>query len=166
MEEQYCLPKERTVADSINREIRKRRRTQKLDPDLSCQICSFDDALQCSPSGLICYECANAMAGRATVERQHPLGRKVDLGTIGMPGNMHRVVDDMKYDWPECVRKNVNGDPLLWIAALVLSAADFAEFIVHRARRLADWLVLLWEALRQQYGEQWREALGLPRLWD
>jgi hypothetical protein len=154
------------MADSLGREIRNGRRRQELGPDLRCRLCGFDDALQCSAKGLICYECASAEAGRITVERQHPLGRKIDAGTIGMPGNLHRVVDDLKYDWPESVRKNVHHDPLLWIAALLLSAADFAEFIVQRARRIADWLVLLREVLRDEHGEQWREALGLPRLWD
>jgi hypothetical protein len=82
-----------------------------------------------------------------------------------MPGDMHREVDDMKYEWPECVRKNFVRDPLLIVAAIVLSVHDFAEFVRSHARRIADWLVDCVEALRLRYGERWWETLELPNLW-
>lgn len=148
-----------------NEEVRRITRRARLPENARCRVCEFDDALQQDGEGVICYECASAAAGRATCERQHLLGRKNDSATIGLSGNIHRVVDDLKYDWPANVRRNVSRDPLLWIAALMLAARDLAAFCVDRAQQVADWLSLCSDALRERFGERWWETIGLPQLW-
>jgi hypothetical protein len=155
------------MSDGINREIANAQRKRRLGEDACCCQCGFDilAALQRDGEGVICYECRCAKEGRPTMEDQHYLGRDIDPRAGGMLGNLHRVEDDGKYAWSECVRRNTARDPLLWIAGLLLSAHDFAEFVTEVTERLADWLVLCVENLRAAYGERWWETLGLPQLW-
>ena len=150
------------------RVLRESYRRERLGPEARCRICGYAElaALTLRPDGIICYECRAAEFGRAVVEFQHLLGRKLfpDL-VVGMPGNLHRVLDDLRECWPEKVRKNVGLNPLLTIVAYVLLVHDLASVAVNACQSIADWLIRLDTMLSGRHGNRWWSKLGLPALW-
>lgn len=156
------------MADHFASGTSRARRERMLGPDARCRLCGFADvtALQRDAEGIICYECASAVAGRTTVEAHHPLGRANDPATtIGTPGNFHRLLDAKKAAWPEEVRKNSMHDPLILTVQVTLAVRDFASVVAVYAQAIADWLLQLHAALYEQYGATWQAVLGLPPLW-
>ncbi len=68
----------------------------------------------------------------------------------------------MKDCWPGEVRRNPTGDPLLRLVAVILAQRDWAEVQVQAMQDAADLLQRLIACLRERFGDQWWEALGLP----
>ena len=102
------------------------------------------------PDKLLCYEHAAEAAGRSPVEEQHPPGRANDpTFTVPFLGNLHRVMDEAKRDWPERTMRNPDGSPMLKAAACVR-----AERAVSRA--LSGSCQLPLGAYAQNEGDQLR----------
>ena len=53
---------------------------------------------------LLCYEHRAEAAGRSWSEAHHVAGRANDPTTVPVPGNEHRLLNDLQRDWP-------TGDP-------------------------------------------------------
>lgn len=150
----------------IARVGRRERKTRALGSDAAC-ACGWGQpgALQRDGETISCYECACAMRGQATVEAHHVLGRAVDPVTIGVPGNMHRLLSESQREWPSAIRHNTNRDPLLWLAGAALSLQDQLTLWVSWLAEIASWLTRLGESLRQRHGEQWWDALEVGTPW-
>jgi hypothetical protein len=86
--------------------------------------------------------------------------------SVGVPGNLHRVLDDMKAAWPEEMRKNLTGNPLLSVIATDLAERDWALTRAQYAQQHAEWLSRLNSVLRERHGDEWWRVLGLPPLWQ
>lgn len=115
------------------------------------------------PDKLLCYEHAAEAAGRSPVELQHPAGRANDPGfTTPFLGNLHRLMDEAKREWPERTVRNPEGSPMLKGAACVRAVNDWLRLIIER---LLGWLPEFLEAadaaLTEQYGPRWWESLGI-----
>lgn len=115
------------------------------------------------PDKLLCYEHAAEAAGRSPVELQHPAGRRNDpTFVVPMLGNLHRLMDEDKHDWPERTLRNPEGSPMLKGAACVRAVNDWLRLIIER---LLGWLPEFLEAadaaLTQQHGLRYWETLGL-----
>src|SRR5689334_13004958 len=120
--------------EAINRAGRRIRKARTLGSDAHCWKCGLADPipLERKQGNGWCYECARAQEGRPTVEEHHILGEANDATTIGVPGNVHRALSDAEADWPTATRYNREGDPLRWIAALLRSLRDLAQWAVDR----------------------------------
>ena len=115
------------------------------------------------PDKLLCYEHAAEAAGRSPVEEQHPPGRANDpTFTVPFLGNLHRVMDEAKRDWPERTMRNPDGSPMLKAAACVRAAADWLRLIIER---LLGWVPVLLEAtdaaLTEHVGPAWWTTVGI-----
>ena len=115
------------------------------------------------PGSLLCYEHAAEAAGRSPIELQHPPGHNNDSQfTVPMPGNLHRLMDEAKRDWPERTLRNPEGSPMLKAAASVRAVIDWLRLIIHR---MLGWVPEFLEAadakLSELHGPQWWITLGL-----
>jgi len=115
------------------------------------------------PAKLLCYEHEAETAGRSPVERQHPAGRRNDpTFVVPMLGNLHRLMDEDKRDWPERTLRNPEGSPMLKAAACVRAVADWLRLIIER---LLGWVPTFLEAVdaafTERHGPRWWETLGL-----
>jgi hypothetical protein len=79
--------------------------------------------------------------------------------------NLHRSLSAKQREWPLSVREGDGLDPLLVVAALLYSVADFGAYLDRYARQLADWIVALAHELARRLGDDWRQSLGLGPLW-
>ncbi len=150
------------------RTLREARRRRRLGPNARCTRCGATElaALTPGPDGLLCYECNATEHGRAPVEWHHFIGRVLDLEmVVGMPGNVHRALDDLKGCWPEEVRKNPKRNPLLIIVGYVAAVRDVAVVLAKVCQAIIDWLLRLNVVLKRCHGDSWWSKLGLPSLW-
>ena len=148
-----------------DRLAREEGRSQQLGDDATCSQCgeTLLDALTAQRGGPVCYECLARARGRPTVEWHHPTGKANDPAmVVGLPGNLHRALDAMKDIWPDEVRKNPDGDPLVRIIQLALAQRDWATVMPPAWQAASDYLQLLHRRLREKFGDDWREVLGLP----
>jgi hypothetical protein len=151
---------------TIKREARAARRTRRLGPHPAC-ACGWADpvALQRDGETITCYECACARDGRVTVEAHHVWGKANDPTTVGIPGNIHRLLSEAQREWPEQIRYNAARDPLLWIAGGALSQHDCLALTLRFLPAIVRWLISLVDALRDRHGDRWWEELGVGTPW-
>ena len=148
-----------------HRLAREERLRRRLGSNPKCRRCGETTlaALSRKRDGLYCYECIARARSASTVEDQHPTGRDNDPDLIvGVPGNLHRVLDFMKDSWPREVRQNPDADPLLRCVQRALAQRDWSEVGLRQWQAVADWLQRLQVRLREKHGDRWWEALGLP----
>ncbi len=152
---------------AVNRAARKAQRQRQFGAQALCARCGWDqlDALSRLGNEILCYECLCIEKGKATVERHHILGRANDPQTVGIPANLHRALSDGQQDWPETVRRNVNRDPLLWIAGLACSLRDLLAWLLDHCDDIIRFLVELAGTLRGRHGATWWEDLGIAAPW-
>ncbi len=135
----------------------------------------------------LCYECTLARRGRNRMELHHPFGRHnatVEQIAIDIPANWHRVLDALRAQRPEVLKRS-GDNPLHQIAAIVTTLGEAAEAFGDYARRAqwpewsasladifaraaecaADWLLILAAQLNEGLGTTWAETLGMPPLW-
>ena len=132
-----------------------------------CARCGHPDAAGlCARDGeRLCYECLLAADEQPTVEQHHVLGRKNGEETVTTPGNLHRHLSARQREWPTSLREDVSRDPLLTLAALLRSFADFASYAACYFYRFSDWLLALYHALVEKFGPRWWEGFDLGPLW-
>jgi hypothetical protein len=115
-----------------------------------------------------CYECAQSAAGRSGLEAHHYAGRANDPFTVPLPGNVHRIVSDEIYTWPERTRLNPAGSGLRSAAAALRGRLSVERQMVERIDGpLIAYLEHLDERLTALHGDEWWLALGIdppPRL--
>jgi hypothetical protein len=132
----------------------------------TCARCGYVGDKLCQRNGeTLCYECVLTEDGQPTVEDHHALGRKNSADTVTVPGNLHRYLSARQRAWPNSLRENVGRDPLLSLAALLRSFADFASYAVRYFYRFSDALVALYHALVEKLGPDYWTDLGLGPLW-
>ena len=150
----------------IARAGRRERKSRKLGPDAAC-ACGWTrpDALQRDGARISCYECACARHSQPPVEQHHVIGRAADPVTVGVPGNMHRLLSESQREWPEAIRHNTSRDPLLWLAGAALSLHDQLTLWVAMLAEIATWLTRLGEALGRHHGDRWWDALEVGTPW-
>jgi len=155
--------------EAINRAVRRTRTARPLGPDATCWKCGCADPTMLhrpkNKRKIWCYECASLEDGQSAIEQHHLLGEANDPTTVGVPGNLHRVLSDAQIDWPQEVRYNHTRDPLLWIAGLCLSLRDIARELVGLLEGIATFLVQLSHALQERLGTMWWVVLGLDLFW-
>lgn len=101
------------------------------------------------------------------MEEHHLLGKANDAKTtIGVPGNLHRILSELQREWPAEVRHNQHADPLLWLAGACLSLHDQLSIWVTWLSHVALWLISAAQGLQAQHGSAWWQALGIPQLWE
>jgi hypothetical protein len=110
----------------------------------------------------ICHECAARLAGRTTIEGQHPAGQQNDPEAI-LPtrGNDHVIWDGGKRDWPERTLRNPDGSPLLKASAAVRTVLDWLRMILERVLGwVPEFLEWLDARLVEMVGRLWWKELG------
>jgi hypothetical protein len=154
--------------EAINRAVRRSRKARTLGPEARCWKCGLADpiALERKWGKIWCYECARAHEGRPTVERHHVIGEANDASRIGVPGDVHRALSDAQEDWPEATRYNHDADPLRWIAALLRTLRDMAQWAVEKLETVALWTESCADMLRERLGSRWWETTGIGPLWN
>ena len=144
-----------------------RRREDKLEclgrRQPKCLYCPESDpfALHGVHPDIVCYECSAEQAGRAWIEDHHPAGRRNDSFTIPIPGNDHRLLNDMQNDWPERTLRNPDGSPLLAAAATVRGWLNILRLTIERT---VGWVPPFLESLdawlRAKQGDRWWEEFS------
>jgi len=113
----------------------------------------------------LCYEHLVAARGGRLYEDHHTLPRRLDpITVVRVPANNHRLLEEMKRDWPPEVLKNPTNDSLLRLAGEALSRADIAHLEETNARGEAAWLLVLHRQLTYQIGPDYATKLHLPPL--
>jgi hypothetical protein len=110
---------------------------------------------------ILCYEHAAEDAGRSWTERDHFAGQHNDPTTTEIPGNDHRIRNELQSAWPERTLRNPDESPLLKAAAMIRGWADALRVIIERVLAwVPPFLEWLDQILRTIYGEQWWMVLG------
>ncbi len=128
--------------------------------DQSCEICGYPSLEPITRNGkVICYSCMLKLDNRSGVENHHILGKSYP-DTISLYANLHRDITALQRQWPDEIRNPDN--PLLIIAAVLRSIADFAVWLAVHCARFSDWLIALWRILTEQFPQF---VFLLPLLW-
>lgn len=132
-----------------------------------CQKCGYSEpSALCQRNGeTLCYECLLLADGRIPTELHHVLGRKNAEDVIRIAGNLHRYLSARQRRWPKSLNANVRRDPILTLAALLLSVVDLASYLAQHLERFAYWLLALRGWLVERFGEGWWEKSDLPPVW-
>lgn len=145
----------------IRRELHRRRLGARHPHCPSCGE-SEPGALVGHVPDVRCYECALVAADRSTVEAHHYAGRVNDSFTVPLSGNVHRVVSDEIYTWPERTRLNPAGSGLRAAAAALRGRLAVERQMVQRIDGpLITYLEQLDDRLTELHGEQWWKQIGL-----
>jgi len=152
---------------ATQRAVRHARRRRKMR-EAVCQTCGRPcrAPIEQPKEQDLCYECQATAAGRSTIEAHHLFGEAVypDL-TTPLPGNIHREVSEMQYDWPKSVTAAAPRDPIAMLMLLGFAALDLGRAFAPHLRAALDFLLLLWKALKQKYGSRWYEVLKIHITW-
>jgi hypothetical protein len=151
------------MGHAANAAMRRANRARRIPDGATC-ACGYAEAvaLHRHGAGWQCYRCAQVSHGKASVEDHHILGRAIDSTTISLPANLHRELTDMQHDLPPEIRDA--SDPLALTILLLKSVQDFFQVVARKLGSVLSWLLRLWEVLRERFGLNWRDALGLPPL--
>jgi len=156
------------VGKAAHRAVRRARLAGKVSPGSTCEVCgcSVQAALYRRKGRILCYEHLAKEEGRAITEMDHLYTEDLDPdAVVETPGNMHREIEELRYDWPEVVRTRAADDPLLRALAVALSEYDRARVVVRYRRAEIDFLFRLYTVLVAQYGQRWWEALSVGPFW-
>lgn len=82
---------------------------------------------------ILCYQCLTQQTGKSPIEDHHIAGQHNDPFTVPIPGNDHRILNDMQKDWPESTLRNPDGSPLLRAAATLRGWLDVLYLIIDLA---------------------------------
>lgn len=119
---------------------------------------TFPLALTGTEPNILCYEHQALLHGRPWLEKHHPLGRHNDPWTASTPGNDHRILSALQYEWPRETLRNPDRSPLLRAAASLRGWLDLLWLIMVRG---VGWIPVFLEQLdadlRQRLGERWWE---------
>jgi hypothetical protein len=145
---------------ALPRLVRAAKRQQRLPPAAACAVCGARDpcVLVAGSVPLLCYACRRAQDGAASVEAHHLAGRRNSDYTLPLPANLHRVLSAQQQDWPEALRRNPDGSPLIALAAMLRGYLDLLHAALDRCiDALPDLLLQLDACLTQQCGDRWWE---------
>lgn len=136
-----------TMSPELRRELQRKDRGP-------CPRCNEPHPSAMTKHG-VCYACFLAASGKKQVEQHHPIGRRNGTETVTMPANLHRALSAAQFGWPDLLKTNPEGDPLITFAQILRAVGDFAEWLAERAERMSDWLLALSIWLRSRLGGQW-----------
>jgi hypothetical protein len=100
-----------------------------------------------------------ALDNRSGIEKHHILGRDYS-DVIPLYANLHRDITVHQRNWPAELKNPDN--PLLVIAAVLRSIADFSAWLSVHCARFSDWLIALWRVLSEHFPDFMDY---LPPLW-
>jgi hypothetical protein len=147
------------LSSSASRRIRKEKKEQQIGPNARCRRCGARDVEALLRDGL-CYECAAELSGRSTKEVHHVLGRDYP-DAIRVPANIHRILSDRQLDWGQELSRGDPADPLRWLARLLCFLRDVCALAAEMLDRALRWVLVLWQTLRERYGDRWWRTFGL-----
>lgn len=134
--------------------------------------CAYPDCPEHNPFAftgvlpdILCYEHRCDLEGRSSAEEHHLWGQHNSPDKAFVPGNDHRVLNDLQRDWPVRTLRNPDASPLIRIAAAIRGLLDLLYVILTGLFPLmADFLERLDQQLLIQYGDRWWDTLGLGDL--
>ena len=143
----------------INAATRRARAQRRIGENAACRCGEKrPEALIAGRKPTLCYECDAKQHGKSTLEAHHVAGRANDPTTIDVPINDHRAeLSVVQYDWSLPMLQNLEGSPLLAMAARIRGFIDCLMYLIKKL------LVPIPDDL-QAYDAQLRERLG-PKWW-
>jgi hypothetical protein len=128
-----------------------------------CRVVGCDETFPLALTGtdpnILCYEHEALLRERPWLEDHHPAGRHNDPWAAATPGNDHRILSALQYEWPSETLRNPDGSPLLRAAAALRGWLDLLWLVMVRA---IGWIPVFLEQLdadlRQRLGERWWEG--------
>jgi hypothetical protein len=69
------------------------------------------------------------------MERHHIAGENNNRLTISIPANLHRVLSERQYDWPQRMLENPEGNSLIEIAGMLQGLIDVLDCLIDRCLR-------------------------------
>jgi hypothetical protein len=145
--------------DPIKTGTRKAKARRRNGVGAACTNCgeSRPQALVTRSRPKLCYQCYEQIRGRKPTEPHHWAGHANSTVTVRVPSNDHRaMLSEAQREWPPTTLRNVDGSPLLALAAWLRGAADFIEDLIVRSfRRCADFVEEVEAWLREKHGDQW-----------
>jgi hypothetical protein len=82
-----------------------------------------------------CVECDRLKRGESVMDRHHIAGRNNSPLTISIPANLHRLLSERQYDWPQGMLENPDRHALIRIAAMLQGFIDLLDCLVDRCLR-------------------------------
>jgi hypothetical protein len=104
-----------------------------------------------------CHECRRKAENKSTTDKHHPFGQANRPITVNTPTNDHCAeLNEAQRDWPQQVRENPDGSPLIAAAGCVLGFIDMVVYLIKKGLRwVADMLVAADEYLKTQLGRKY-----------
>lgn len=156
------------MGKAAHRVVRRTRLARVIPPGSVCAKCGCPvaTALYRRRGRILCYEHLAQEDGRPITEGDHLFTEDLAPDAIvETPGNIHRELEELRYDWPDVVRARGADDPLLSALAVALSEYDRARVMVRYRRAELDFLLRLYSALVARDGDRWWDALGVGPFW-
>jgi hypothetical protein len=145
----------------VNRDYRRKALSaRRLGKNATCTYCpeSRPEALIPKSKPRICAKCQRKHQGKSAIDQHHVGGKNNHAATVPVPVNDHRArLNLQQYKWPSKTLRNIDGSPLLAIAACIRGFIDFLEYCIDEFLR---WTVVVLEDLDACLVEK----LG-PRWW-
>jgi hypothetical protein len=125
-----------------------------------CTVAGCDErdprALVGIHANIMCYEHNRLTNAWPSVEAHHLAGRHNDDTTVDIPGNDHRILNDLQQGWPGATLRNPDHSPLLAASAALRGWLDILRLCVDRT---LGWIPAFLEQLdawlTTKLGRQW-----------
>lgn len=144
--------------EPIRNDARRVRRVRRLGKGAICGRCGERDAraLVVGTNPILCYQCLAAARGRPAMEEHHLAGRRNSTFTVMVPGNDHRVLNEMQKRWPRKTLRNPHRSQLLQAAATLRGSLDLLQLVLERGlAEIPDSLEDLDAWLEERLGPEW-----------
>lgn len=149
------------MGDNARRVRRLGRRRQIIPEGARCGRCGTTEALTRKAEGYFCYRCLGEALKRHPYEAHHVFGRDLHDATIRVDPNVHRMLEEAKYTWPEAANDPELPLPFRLLIRLLLTLRDLARLLILLGQQFVEWLLDLARKLKERHGARWDVELGL-----
>jgi hypothetical protein len=152
------------MGTNASRARRLRRRHLTIPEGSRCQDCGSPDALTKQGGTIRCYRCMQERRKRAPFEAHHVFGPEMPT-VLQMDANLHRLLEDAKYAWPDAVRDPSVPRPMRLLLMFLLMLRDLGRILFEYGQLFVEWLLDLLRKLCDTHGPEWDRVLGLRPLY-
>jgi len=150
----------RPSSDPIKKAGRRAKAQRRNGVGAACSNCGKSDplALVAKSRPKYCYQCYVQIRGRKPTEHHHVAGKGNAAVTVEVPSNDHRaILSEAQREWPTATLENVDGSPLLALAATLRGSADLiGDLITRLLQKCAELAESVDAWLREKHGDWWR----------
>lgn len=157
------------MGTGARRAARLAKKQRELPPNAACADCGAHRIIVLTKvdGEVVCYRCLNRRRGLPAFELHHFVAAKVTPEVIPLPANDHRIVEDLKYDYPPEVWTNPHGRAILMAVAVLAMAGALGYCLARYCTPLGRSLLRANDWLTTQHGRDWEASAGLAAFgWE